>query len=228
MHKGTFIGLTLGVFTAAGVAAAQYPPPPPPAPGYGYPPPGGFPAPRARFGNQGVFAFTNDMNIAFAGHSESSPNPGDTPSHWTLTLKPSMDYFVIQGLSIGGFVEWSHTGRSVPNQNGGGSQTSNSDTFGIGPRVGYNIPIVDAVSWWPLVSLAYTTTSNSDNTGDNAFTLGVYAPFLYHPVSHFFMGLGPFLSTDLSANGSANGQSQPANKSTDYGLQFTIGGWFVT
>jgi hypothetical protein len=228
MHKPIFIGLTLGILTAAGVAAAQYPPPPPPAPGYGYPPPGGFPAPRARFGNQGVFAFSNDMDLSFVGHTTSPPGGGDSSSGWTLSLKPSLDYFVIQGLSIGGFVEWTHTNSSSPSSTGGSSTTLNGDTFGIGPRVGYNIPIVDAVSWWPLVSAIYSSTSFSDNTSRNAFTLGIYAPFLYHPVSHFFMGLGPVLATDVSANASAGGVSGSGPKTTTYGLQFTIGGWFLT
>lgn len=228
MHKPIFIGLTLGFLTAAGVAAAQYPAAP--APAYGsYPPPGGFPAPRARFGNQGVFAFSNDMNVNFSGYSQSIPNnTGDSPSGWTLTLKPSLDYFVIQGLSVGGFVQYTHTNASTPNQTSSGSTSSSADTFGIGPRVGYNIPISDALSWWPLLSLSFSTTSASGNNSQNAFTILAYAPFLYHPVSHFFMGLGPFVGTDLSANASQNGTSGPGTKTTVYGLQFTIGGWFLT
>jgi hypothetical protein len=224
MRKPIFFGLAFAIFTMAGVAAAQYPPPAPPAaPGYAYPPAGPFPTPRARFGNAGVFAFSSDINVGLVGHSQSVPNnTGDSPSDWNLTLKPSLDYFVIQGLSVGGFVEYAHNYLSVPNQNAVGSTVTNTNTFGIGARVGYNIPFVDAVSWWPMAGLGYSTTGGDNSY--NSLTVSLFAPFLYHPVSHFFMGLGPVIATDLSANG-ANG---PAAKTTTYGLQFTIGGWFLT
>jgi hypothetical protein len=227
MHKRIFFGLALGVFTMAGTASAQYPPapPPPPAGSYGYAPP--MPR-RARFGDQGALAITSDMNVAFVGQSTNIPgSTGDSPSEWTLTLRPSADYFVIQGLSVGGFVEYSHTNISTPNQNGPGSQQNSADTFGFGPRVGYNIPFTDAVSWWPLAGLSFSTTSASGNNSSNAWTIFLYAPFLYHPVSHFFLGLGPVLSTDVASNASQNGTSGPGPKVTTYGLQFTIGGWFL-
>jgi hypothetical protein len=228
MHKRILFGLVPGIVLVAGAASAQYPPAPPPPPTGAYYPPA---PPRAHFGNPGVLAFTSDMNVAFVGQSTSLPNnTGDNPSQWTLTLRPSADYFIIQGLSLGGFVEYTHNNFSTPNQNGPGSTSTSSDTFGIGPRVGYNIPFTDAISWWPLAGFAFSTTSASGGAGSNAFTLLLYAPFLYHPVSHFFMGIGPVLATDVAANATpANGgQSGPGPKVTTYGLQFTIGGWFLT
>jgi hypothetical protein len=229
MHKPTFVGLLLGIVSAAGAAAAQYPPAP--APGYGYPPPGGFAPPhRAHFGDAGELAFTADLNASFVGHSTSIPNnTGDSPSDWHLTLRPSADYFVIQGLSLGGFFDYTHSNTSTPNTTSSGSTSLSSDSFGVGARVGYNIPFMDALSWWPLAGLSFATRSSSDNSSGNAFTLSLYAPFLYHPVSHFFMGMGPYLSTDVSANAtSASGVSGPGGKVTTYGLQFVIGGWFLT
>jgi len=230
MHKPTFCALVIGLVTVAGVAAAQYPPAPPPG-GY-YPPPGGFVAPRPHFGNAGQLAFSQDMNFALGGQSTSIPNnTGDNPSEWGVTLRPSVDYFVIQGLSVGGFLEYAHASVSIPNSlgtgGGSGSTTTTTDTFGIGARVGYNIPIADSFSIWPLLGLGFTTSSQTGDVGSNAFTLSIFAPFLWHPVTHFFMGIGPQLSTDLAAQQSANGQSAAGNKVTTYGLQFVIGGWFV-
>jgi hypothetical protein len=230
MHKPTFCALVLGMVTVAGVAAAQYPPPGayPPAPGYAQP---GFAPPRARFGNAGILAFSSDMNFAFGGHTTSIPNnTGDSPSGWEFAVKPSVDYFVIQGLSVGGFLEYQHSSTSTPNGltagGGTGSTTNTTDTFGVGARVGYNIPIADAFSLWPLLGLGFTTTSATGDVGNNAFTVSLFAPFLWHPVSHFFMGIGPYLSTDLAAQQSSGGQTVAGPKTTAYGLQFTIGGWF--
>jgi hypothetical protein len=229
MHKPTFCALVFGMVSVAGVAAAQYPPAAyPPAPGYAPP---GYAPPRPHFGNAGILAFSNDMSFTFGGQTTSIPNnTGDSPSQWELAAKPSVDYFVIQGLSVGGFLEYRHASSSVPNSlttgGGTGSTTSTSDTFGIGARLGYNIPIADAFSIWPLLGLGFTTTSSTGDVGNNAFGVSIFAPFLWHPVSHFFMGIGPYLSTDLAAQSSANGQSTSGSKVTTYGLQFTIGGWF--
>jgi hypothetical protein len=230
MHKPVFIGLALGIFTMAGAAAAQYPPPlpppPPPSGGYGYAPPAAFPVPRAHFGNQGEFVFSSNLNgldAGLLGHSYSNPSgTGDSKSDWHLTLQPAADYFVIQGLSVGGFLQYTHSHVSTPNDAGVGSTVVNTDTYGIGARVGYNISFADAVSWWPLLGLGYATTGG--DVSSNALTLSLFAPILYHPVSHFFMGIGPIIATDLSANG----PKPNVGKETTYGLQFVIGGWFLT
>jgi hypothetical protein len=55
----------------------------------------------------------------------------------------------------------------------------------------------------------------------------LYAPFLYHLASHFFVGLGPLLSADLAASESAAGKSGDAPKVVTYGLAFTVGGWMT-
>jgi len=44
--------------------------------------------------------------------------------------------------------------------------------------------------------------------------LGIFAPFLYVPAPHFFIGLGPTFNQGLSGG---TGQ--------DFGLDFMIGGW---
>jgi hypothetical protein len=58
-------------------------------------------------------------------------------------------------------------------------------------------------------------TVTSSHSGD-AFTLNLFAPIMFHPAPHFFVGFGPFLDTDLSGS----------DKVTTYGAKLTIGGWF--
>jgi hypothetical protein len=54
----------------------------------------------------------------------------------------------------------------------------------------------------------------------------VFAPFLLHPVKHFFFGIGPFVQTDLTSSYSVGGVSATnAPKATEYGLMFDLGGW---
>jgi hypothetical protein len=179
-------------------------------------------AQAAQFSEQGHLTISSDANVAITGQSYSGNGaPGST---FQLTLLPAVDYFVIHNLSIGGFLEYAHTTQNGTN---GGPSTS-SDTFGIGPRVGYNIGITDSISFWPKVFLAFasTNTSQGNNSGgDDSWTIGIYAPFLYHPAEHFFLGLGPLLSTQISNTVSAGNQSGSGPTATTYGIEFTVGGW---
>ena len=238
MRKPLCIGLILGLLTVAGSAAAQYPPPPPPPAGYG----GGYggyaPRPVQTFGGPGTLAISSDMNLALQGCSGcASPvtlgyGPlGNTAnsSGWLFTLAPAADYFVIQGLSIGAQIAYTHVHTNLSTGTGSSSSTTaDTDLFGIGARVGYNIPIMDLLSWWPKVGIVFTNVSTTGNLSGNTFDLQLYAPLLLHLAPHFFAGLGPNLQTDLSASASASGVSAPSvPKATSYGLLFTIGGWTV-
>jgi Outer membrane protein beta-barrel domain len=234
MHKRIFFGTALGLATLSTLAQAQYPaqppPPPPPPGGYGYGAPVAPAAPRLRFGSPGELAISSDANLGLTGTTTGGVNGGPSSSGWNLTLMPAADYFVIQGLSVGGFVNFTHTEVSSPSTTPGDTASSSLsiNTFGIGPRIGYNIPINDWISVWPKAGISFSDTSVSGGGSGTRWTLVLFAPFLYHLASHFFVGLGPILSADLAANESpANGNSGPAAKVVTYGLAFTVGGWFT-
>jgi len=225
MKNPLFLALVSSIVTVGGSALAQYPnpPPPPPSPGYGY----GYPAARPvqTFGGPGTLAISSDMNLGFYGSSISN-NGGST---WTFVLAPAVDYFIIQGLSLGGQISYSHTHASTGGgtTGTGGSTSADVDAFGIGPRIGYNIPINDYLSFWPKVGLIFSDLSTKGASG-NTFDVQLYAPVLLHLAPHFFAGLGPGIQTDLTASASAGGVSAPnPPKTTSYGLYFTIGGWTV-
>jgi len=179
---------------------------------------------NANFGGQGQLAISTDAQLSFQGQSYSGNNaPG---SQLLFVLQPAADYFVIQGLSIGAQLLYEHISENAPS--GSNGQSTNVDVFGVGPRVGYNVTISDSFSFWPRASFAYTTLNSSaggTTIGQNAVTVGLFAPFLYHPAPHFFLGLGPSVSTALSASQSQGNQSQDAPKLTTYGIMFTLGGW---
>jgi hypothetical protein len=156
---------------------------------------------QARFGDAGELAISADFNLSLQGFSFSR---GGSASE--LILAPAADYFVIDRLSLGGQVIFAL------------DQASHT-TFGVKPRIGYNIPISDLVSFWPDGYLLFTTTSNNNGPSTNAFAIGAFAPFLLHPAQHFFIGLGPDFQTELV-------HDPDGNRTTEFGVMSTVGGWF--
>ena len=79
----------------------------------------------------------------------------------------------------------------------------------------------------PRAGIAYTHTSESPTGGGTSIpsykvTLFAFVPVIFQPAPHFFIGGGPFLSTDLVS------QRNMADyyKSSEFGLQATLGGYF--
>jgi hypothetical protein len=138
--------------------------------------------------------------------SMQSYNVGDGPSFFiaksggatSFFIQPALDYFLINGVSVGGAVGVGY---------GGGTTTVD-----IGARVGLNLNIVEHIGFWPTagVDAAY---SSGNHTSSSEGNLVISAPFLYHPVPHLFLGIGPFFGYQFDGN------------NTQYGLDFVIGGW---
>ena len=144
-----------------------------------------------RFGDAHQIAISGEFQLSFKG-------TGSGELH--LLIQPAADYFIIQSLSVGGTV-----GFQVVHEPGAMSHTDVH--FILGARVGYNLNIIDVISFWPTAGVYY------DSFGNNAL-LRVYAPFLFHIATHLFIGAGPLFELPL------------ANSSVGYGLQSTVGGWF--
>jgi hypothetical protein len=152
------------------------------------------------FGNQGQVAIANDFSLLFSHANETS----------SLQLAPAVDYFLAPQLSLGGQVSFGYTSFK-----GGGHET----TFGLGPRVGYNIPLTPMFSLFPRVVLSYTHTSGTGFDSTNLLGLFLFAPFLFHPVPHFFIGFGPSIGGNF-----AGGES--GNRFVVFTLESTVGGYF--
>jgi len=158
-----------------------------------------------RFANPGVLTISSDAAFSIQRQSTSGVSGGTT----SIYLSPAADYFVIRDLSIGGFIGFNYV------RAGDGD----SMRFAIGPRVGYNFALSDMWSMWPRagVSLAVTNTNldPGPSTEETTFALNLFVPLIAHPTPHFFIGLGPFLDTDLSGDA----------RTTVFGLRLTTGGW---
>jgi hypothetical protein len=175
---------------------------------------------QSKFGSQGQLAISSDLEVSFEGNSYSNKHGSGS----TILLQPAADYFVIDSLSVGGQILFE---LDTPAE-GPGQTVTQTTTFGLAPRVGYNIPLTDNISFWPDVFVGFRTSSYSNNGGSGSgFTIGAFAPLLFHPVPHFFIGLGPNVSTQLSNSYSPpNGPGQDLPKLTQYGVMSTLGGWF--
>jgi hypothetical protein len=154
-------------------------------------------APASSFGAGGAWVLSVQSHAA--GNSTASfflqkVSGGNT----TVNVQPALDYFIGNGISVGGVVGLSH---------------STSTTVSFGARAGFNQPLVDKVSFWPTAGVYGSYFSSSGNSNTTA-AAEIYAPFLYHPAQHFFVGVGPYL-----------GYQFHGGTFTEYGLDLVIGGW---
>lgn len=158
-------------------------------------------AASVRFGGPKQLAISSDAAINIQRRTQSNGGGAVT----SLTLAPAADYFLFKAFSVGGFigVDYSKTG------------SSHSTRFSIGPRIGYNAWLSERWSLWPKLGFSYAYTDSPGNAKENAAALNVFAPFMFHPVSHFFAGFGLFVDTDLNGD----------HRATVWGAKLTVGGW---
>jgi hypothetical protein len=170
------------------------------------------PGAAADFGRRGQIVISGELKGSLL-HQSATMNGG---SYTTFEIQPSLDYFLSPNLSVGGLV-------GIRREHLEGSDSL--VTFTIGPRVGYNIVLSGAVSLWVRAGLGYAHLSESLAQGDRSgyvIPFSLFAPMLWHPVTHLFLGAGPFLETDLVSR--IGGDSGP--RTTDIGLSSTVGGYF--
>lgn len=166
-------------------------------------------SPSGRFGMDGAKAVSSDAGLSVSNTSINGIDGSTT----TLVLRPAFDWFVMNDLSLGGFVGVEY------NSSPGGD----SSVISVGPRVGYNVPLSARTSLWPKVGLSLASTTiedegavgGGDEESNTSVQLNLFAPFMFHPVQHFFLGLGPALDVDLSGDA----------KATTIAARLTLGGW---
>jgi len=223
MKKRLLAALAMILGLSAAARAEEEPPPPaatPAVPFEASSPPRHLGA-AGDFGARGQFVIGVDVpyqneapQVAFIRSSVSTG--GST--HTTIEVRPSVDYFVAPHVSVGGLVGYS---RGDVAFGGAGVASERSVTeLSIGVRAGYDVRMTDLVSIWGRIEVIYAHISGAGSGYDVPLIVNV--PVLLHPASHFFLGAGPTFSRDLAAN--LGGVS--IAKTTNYGLQGIIGGYF--
>jgi hypothetical protein len=240
--KKLAISLGLGAMLVAPSVFAQERPAPPtgriepepprPAPPTGRAEPEG--AGEREFGNPGVIAFGAATSLNF-GYTSVSPPQGSGSTSIDFGVQPDIQYFVIEGLSLGGTIlfDWSQLNPPA------GAPSTTITTFGIGPTVGYNLWLSPGtLSLWPQVSFFFenasgvsTPTSGPGGTTGSASgslqkgAIQLFVPLEIHPAKHFHLGIGPYFALDVLSKVSVNNQTADSDKDLVVGIKGEIGGW---
>ncbi len=184
----------------------------PPPPAVSPPPVGGS---LGFFGERGQIVLSGDLQLNIIRQSQSMGGGSST----AFLIQPALDYFVSPNFSVGGFLGYGSA------SSGSGATASDDSAFIIGARAGYNVVLTNAVSLWVRGGFEYLHASTE--FGGMSFSgyripFFIFAPVLWHPTSHFFIGAGPAFQTDLVA--STEGMDAP--KTTEVGIASTVGGYF--
>jgi len=153
---------------------------------------------------------------------------GGSPT-WTYGApRVAGDYFIIDHLSLGGALGYSHI--SVSNPFGANATVSTSgDSFLFAPRVGYAFAFNNIVGIWPRGGFTYRTLS-AGNQSAHDFALTLEAPFFFTVIPHVAFWAGPTLDIGLGGGASnTNGAGQTTTvdfNSTEIGIQTGLVAYF--
>jgi len=170
-----------------------------------------------KFGDKGVISPLGSISLGYTSY-----NGGSTTN---FTFAPGLLYFVIDNLAVGGQIQLNF-------QSGGGPRTVG---FGLGPMVGYNIPLDSRFSIFPSGGLSLNVNNNSlsgPGPSTSATNTSLYfdanVPFLYH-VGNYYLGVGPNLFVSLYSSAATGGPlgtaSRSASRNVAVGVSTVLGGW---
>jgi hypothetical protein len=189
------------------------------------------------------FSYAGIFGFAHQGYSAARFNNtgDDTYSTNTFWIAPSADFFVIDGLSIGGLVQLSTTSGSYTTQvNNNVTQTFDLPTttnFTFLPRIGYLYGFTDRFGIWPRAGFGYASRQTANvGAGNNpgkestyGFLLDIDVGFVWRPVEAVYFHVGPELASTLGANHSATngGTTVSANATAwQFGIFGGMGAFF--
>jgi hypothetical protein len=134
-----------------------------------------------------------------------------------LMPRIGLDYFIIDGLSLGGSLTFlSASVHDARNPNNDGSATM----FLFQPRVGYAYMFGDVVGIWPRGGFAYTHGSVDPDLApswsNHYFALDIDVPLIIAPVKNFAFTVGPVF--DITFGGSQSDPLPPPERSRDASL----------
>ncbi len=214
---------------------------------------------QERFGQSGSFAIGAERITGFAVSStewELDEPPveadyeEDTQSFFLLSSDPTtpfaaprvgFDFFVIDGLSIGGYLTYlGNDSESTTTVNGADDdEEAESSVFMFGPRVGYAAMFNDTFGIWPRGGFTYVSWSFEDENNAeveaSVFALSMEAMFVVAPVQHVAFIFGPTFDFTLSGEGEYDNPNVPPNgfnadiddvKLQSFGIHAGLVAWF--
>jgi hypothetical protein len=153
---------------------------------------------QAAFGSRGQV-----VPFGGIGYSHTSVGNADVNS---ISLAPGAMWFPTNNVAIGGQMIYAFNdfGASV-------------HSLGFEPLVGFGVPLDDHLAFFPRVGMQFLWAFASGGGSANRASIDGFAPLLFIPVPHFYIGLGPRLFVDVASSGA---------KQTSFGLSSEIGGYF--
>ena len=118
------------------------------------------------------FSTTLAPQIQLSATNSSITTTETSIKSWSIWLAPSLDYFIVQNLSVGGLFAvdtgFGSYDSKTTTQTVGGISTASAKgdlptvtSFTLMPRVGYLIRISDRLSFWPRVGIGYFSGTNA-------------------------------------------------------------------
>jgi opacity protein-like surface antigen len=192
--------------------------------------------PAPPFGARGELVVTGGSSAGISWQTFDSSQA----RYFSAAFSPGLDWFVARNVSIGvtGSVGY---GDSQGYGADGSLVDTRSTSWSIGPRVGVNLPLGERFSWYPMLAVGFESV-HEENTlvsgsslsaatsplGYSTTTmlgpwLDLYAPVLFHPKPHLFIGFGPSWFQDF---GHAQGGPDVGGQRTNVGAGLVVGGWW--
>ncbi len=154
---------------------------------------------------------------------------GGTGSVFYNLPRLAFDYAVTDNLTIGG-AAFAHFTLSSTTSSGGGpsNDTSKIRLLGVAPRIGYVLPLSSSIWFWPRAGITYDVLTISQPTGTSSslsqFAANVEAMFVFSPVEHVGITLGP--AVDVPISGSLSGGPPTDTSQFQVGVTAGLNVWF--
>lgn len=196
----------------------------------------------ARFGDRGQFVLTAAaaLDISSTEYSESDAK------FFYASISPGLDYFVVRGVSIGAELIGAY--RSSKGYTGSSDLVETTSTsFAGGPRLGIAVPLGELVSFYPRATFGIEVVEWNERLLRGRITpnpsgrvpvlppsasvsskqlgpyVSLFAPLLFHPQPHFFIGAGPGIFHEFSE---PEGDVATGGRRTSIFGQVVVGGWW--
>jgi hypothetical protein len=175
----------------------------------------------ARFGARHSTVLTSGMSLSGNWATYS----GSGARERSISVGPALDWFVVDDISIGAQLAY-QVGSYLGYQSDGSTVTYDVNGVGASVRFGVHARISDHVSCYPTVALGIGTDNSDERSGA---ARNVYAreyaawslssPLLVHIASHYFIGLGPYLTHEVKDS------EEREILATKLGISSVAGGW---
>jgi opacity protein-like surface antigen len=181
--------------------------------------------PLPRFGSNGVLVLSSELEAY--GNLTSYTGTDNSFSSYGLTA--GVDIFVADHVSVGCALSLGHSSARGAYVLGRAPYSDDDGTYGFALRAGVEVPLGRHFSLYPRLTMGYgvdnfdlESGTNANKGSDGYLYLNLNAPLLAHLARHFFVGFGPYVSTDLARTYTPGNRE---NKGTTVGVGLIVGGW---